>query len=466
MLIDGQWREAAEYRPVMDPYRRVVIGHAPESTLQDLDAALTAAVRAKSVVAGTPAHERAAMLRRLAAMVVERIEPVSQLMVRETGKPIKDARIEVARCEGVLTLSAEEAVRIEGAQVPIDASPNGSGKLAVTWRFPVGVVAAITPYNAPFNLAWHKIAPALAAGNSVVLKAPPQAALVIHELSRILSDAGVPRGWVNFLYGQTVGPALVEDPRVDFITFTGSSPVGAQIKAASGLRRVALELGGTGPTIVHADANIDQAAPMCSVNSMRLAGQSCLSVQNLYIHESRFDAFAAQFVQQVRHLKVGDPTDPGTDIGTLIDEAAAQRVQSWVQEAVAQGARVLTGGTREGAQFHPTVLTDVTHDMRVVKEEIFGPVAVLHRYTDLDSTFEQINDSPFGLHCGIFTADMQTAFRAIRALRFGGVVVNGSSTWRTDQMPYGGIKNSGIGREGPRYAIRDMTDERLVIFNL
>jgi acyl-CoA reductase-like NAD-dependent aldehyde dehydrogenase len=466
MLIDGQWREAAAYRPVVDPYRRTVIGEAPESSQEDLEAALSAAVRAKADVARTPAHERAALLRRLAALVVERAEAVSQLMVRETGKPIKDARIEVARCEGVLTLSAEEAVRIEGAQVPLDATASGAGKLAVMWRFPVGVVAAITPYNAPFNLAWHKIAPALAAGNSVVLKAPPQAALVVHELSRILADAGVPRGWVNFLYGQAVGPALVKDPRVDFITFTGSSAVGAQIKANSGLRRVALELGGTGPTLIHADADIDNAAPLCSLNSMRLAGQSCLSVQNIYVHESRYEAFAERFVQQVRQLKVGDPADPATDVGALIDEAAARRVESWVHEAVGQGARMLTGGKRDGAQFHPTVLTDVTHDMRVVKEEIFGPVAVLHRYSDLDATLERINDSPYGLHCGIFTTDMQVAFRAIRALRFGGVVVNGSSTWRTDQMPYGGIKNSGIGREGPRYAIQDMTDERLVIFNL
>ena len=466
MLIDGEWRDAAAYRPVIDPYRGTVLGSAPESNLADLDAALDAAVRAKAEVARTPALERAALLRRAANLVQERAETVATIMVREVGKPIKDARTEVARCVGLLTLSAEEAVRIEGEQVPLDATATGAGKLAVLWRFPVGVVAGITPYNAPFNLAWHKIAPALAAGNAVVLKAPPQAAMVVHELSKILVDAGLPRGWVNFLYGNTVGPALVKDPRVDFITFTGSSAVGAQIKASSGLRRVALELGGTGPNIIHHDANIDEAAPICAQNSMRLAGQSCLSVQNVYVAESLYEGFTARFVRHAEALKVGDPADPSTDVGTLIDEAAAKRVEAWVDEAVAEGARVLTGGTRRGAQYHPTVVVDATPSMRIVREEIFGPVAVIHRYTDIDEVFDRVNDSQYGLHCGIFTRDMPTAFRAIRALRFGGVVVNGSSTWRTDQMPYGGIKASGIGREGPRYAVRDMTDERLVIFNL
>ena len=466
MLIDGAWREAAEYRPIVDPYRGTVIGQAPESSLEDLDAALEAAVRAKTQVARTPAFERAAILRRAASLIVERAEAVSQIMVREIGKPIKDARIEVARCEGVLTLSAEEAVRIQGEQVPIDATATGAGKLAVLWRFPVGVVAGITPYNAPFNLAWHKVAPALAAGNAVVLKAPPQAALVVQELAKILVDAGLPRGWVNVLYGTTVGPALVRDPRVDFVTFTGSSAAGEQIKASSGLRRVALELGGTGPTIVHSDASIDEAAPVCALNSMRLAGQSCLSVQNLYIHDSLYDGFTAAFVAKVERLKVGDPMDPETDVGTLIDEAAARRIESWIAEARGEGARVLTGGARRGAQFHPTVIADAKPAMRIVREEIFGPVAVVHRYDDLDEVFARVNDSKYGLHCGIYTRDLPTAFRAIRALRFGGVVVNGSSTWRTDQMPYGGIKASGIGREGPRYAVRDMTDERLVIFNL
>lgn len=390
MLIDGQWRAGRQTVPVIDPYRGVQIGVAPESDAADLEDALAAAVRAKAEVARMPAYERAELLRRMARLVVERVEPVARLMVRETGKPIRDARIEVARCEGVLTLSAEEAIRIEGSQVPLDANATGNGKLAVTWRFPVGVVGAITPFNAPYNLAWHKIAPALAAGNAVVLKAPPQAALVVHELSKLLVDAGLPAGWVNILYGKSVGPALVADPRVDFITFTGSSAVGAQIKARSGLRRVALELGGTGPTIIHKDADLDLATPLCSTNSMRLAGQSCLSVQNLYVHESLYESFVPRFVAQVENLKVGDPAADDTDVGTLIDAGAAERVIGWIDEARSLGARVLTGGTRAGAQVRPTVIVDAQPGMCVVDEEIFGPVAVIHKYSDLDATLARI----------------------------------------------------------------------------
>jgi len=465
MLIAGAWREGGAMRDSINPYDGSKAGRYPESDAADLEDALAAAARARPEVAATPARLRAEMLRRMAVLIEERAEPIAQVMTAEIGKPIRDSRIEVLRTAGLLVMSAEEAVRIEGQQVPIDAHPNGDGKLAVMWRFPVGVVAGITPFNAPFNLAWHKVAPALAAGNAVVLKGPAQGALVVHELARIVADAGVPAGWVNILYGDTVGPALVQDPRVDFITFTGSAPVGERIKASCGLKRVALELGGVGPSIVHADADLDAIAPVCALNATRLAGQSCLSVQNLYVHDAVYDAFAEKFVARIAALKLGDPTVEDTDVGTLVNEKAALRVEAWVNEAVGQGATVLTGGKRHGAAFEPTVLADVRPGMKVVDEEIFGPVAVLHRYADFDALLGEINDTPYGLHCGLFTNDMQLAFKAIRALRFGGVIVNGSSTWRTDQMPYGGIKNSGIGREGPRYAIRDMTDERLVVFN-
>lgn len=466
MLIAGEWRDGAVRRQSVNPYDGRMVGSFPESDAADLEDALRTATAAKAEVAATPALQRAAMLRKAAALIGERAEQVARIMTAEIGKPIRDSRIEVARCTGLLTMCAEEAVRIDGEKVPVDGHPQGDGKLAVMWRFPVGVVAGITPFNAPFNLAWHKVAPAIAAGNAVILKAPAQGALVVHELARIVADAGIPAGWVNILYGDTVGPALVRDPRVDFITFTGSARVGEQIKASCGLRRVALELGGTGPTIVHEDADIPATAPVCALNATRLAGQSCLSVQNLYVHESRYDAFVEAFAAQLKRLKLGDPDEDDTDVGTLINEGAAKRIESWVSEAVAGGARVLTGGKRNGAQFEPTVIVDAKRGMKVVEEEIFGPVAVVHRYSDFDEVLGRINDTPYGLQCGLFTNDMKLAFKAIRALRFGGVVVNGSSTWRTDQMPYGGIKNSGIGREGPRYAIRDMTDERLVIFNL
>src|SRR6267154_2429767 len=322
MLIGGAWRSAETTYAVIDPYSGEVVARAPQSTLRDLDDALAAAVAAKAIAAAMPGYERAALLRRAAGLLGQRANEVAQIMTRETGKAIKDARAEVVRSQETLNLAAEEAIRIEGAHVPLDGSPMGSGKIAMLLRFPVGVVAGITPFNAPLNLASHKIAPAIAAGNSIVLKAPPQAPCVVAKLAELLVDAGAPAGLVNVLFGTEVGPALVRDPRVDFVSFTGSSRVGAEIKSASGMKRVALELGGTGATIVHADAVAAEAAVACARNAMRLAGQSCISVQNVYVHEGVYEDFIAHLVPAVLSLKVGDPFDEDTDVGTLIDVAA------------------------------------------------------------------------------------------------------------------------------------------------
>lgn len=465
-LIGGEWMPAAETTEVRDPYRGEVVARSPRSSLADLEHAMAAAVKAKSIMAAMPGYQRAALLRRVGTLLDQRVDRIAEIMSRETGKAIKDAKGEVARSQDTIQLSAEEAIRIAGEQVPLDGSAMGAGKLAFLLRVPVGVVAGITPFNAPFNLACHKVAPALAAGNAIVLKAPPQSPGVVHELAQMFVDAGAPPGSVNVLYGDIVGPALVRHKDVDFVTFTGSSRVGAEIKAASGLKRVALELGGDGPTIVAADGSVEASAPLCARNAMRLAGQSCISVQNVYVHESLHDAFVSRLVAEVKTLKLGDPLDATTDVGTLIDEAAAKRVEVWIKEAASQGARVLTGGRRVGAQVEPTVLTDVGPAMRVVCDEVFGPVVSVQRFSDIDAVFGRISASRFGLQCGLFTASLELAYRAIRSLRTGGVILNGTSTWRTDQLAYGGIKDSGIGREGPRYAIRDMTDERLVVFNL
>jgi acyl-CoA reductase-like NAD-dependent aldehyde dehydrogenase len=465
MLIGGVWRSAAETYEVRDPYRNEVFELAPRSSLADLDDALKAAVAAKAKAAATPAYERAALLRRAGKLLVERADMIAEIMARETGKAVKDAKAEIVRSQDTLSLSAEEAVRIEGEHIPLDASAMGSGKICFMLRFPVGVVAGITPFNAPVNLACHKIAPSIAAGNTLVLKAPPQSPGVIHALAQIFVDAGTPAGILNVLYGDIVGPALVRDPRVDFITFTGSPGAGAQIKAASGLRRVALELGGNGVTIVHSDANIAEAAPVCARNAMRLAGQSCISVQTVYVHRSLYPKFVDLVAAEVKKLKVGDPLDPSTDVGTVIDEGAAKRVESWIKDAAANGARILTGGIRRGAQIEPTVIADVKPTMKVVCDEVFGPVISLLPYDDIDDVFRFVSESRFGLQTGIFTASTEMAIRAVRSLRTGGVIINGSSTWRTDQLAYGGVKDSGIGREGPRYSIRDMTEERMVLFN-
>jgi acyl-CoA reductase-like NAD-dependent aldehyde dehydrogenase len=465
MLIGGEWRVASDTYEVRDPYRGSIFEIAPRSTPAELDDALAAAVAAKAKAAATPAYERAALLRRASVLLVERADSIAEVMVRETGKAIKDAKAEIVRSQDTLSLSAEEAVRIEGEHVPLDASAMGAGKICFMLRFPVGVVAGITPFNAPFNLACHKIAPAIAAGNTLVLKAPPQSPGVVHELAKIFVDVGTPPGVLNVIYGDRVGPELVRDPRVDFITFTGSSRVGAEIKASSGLRRVALELGGNGATIVHADAKIAEAAAVCARNSMRLAGQSCISVQTVYVHRSVYDKFVELIVVEVNKLKLGDPLDPSTDIGTLIDERAAQRVEGWIAEAKAGGARVLAGGKRHGAAIEPTVIADAQPAMKVVCDEVFGPVVSLLPYDDVEEVFGTVSAGRYGLQTGIFTASMELAIRAVRSLRTGAVILNGSSTWRTDQLAYGGVKDSGIGREGPRYSIRDMTEERVVLFN-
>lgn len=466
MLIGGDWVFGTSEYEVTDPYRGGPVSRAPETSAAELDRAIAAAHAARGAAAAMPGHARAEILHRAGDILARRADAIAEIMTRETGKAIRDCRAEVDRSRDTLRLSAEEAVRIQGEHVPLDATAMGAGKIAMMLRFPVGVIAAITPFNAPFNLAAHKVAPAFASGNTVVLKPPPQAPRTVHQLVEIMVEAGIPAGFLNVVYGNAAGPLMVRDPRVDFVTFTGSGRVGAEIKAASGLRRVALELGGTGQTVIHEDADLAAAAPVCARNAMRLAGQSCASVQNIYVHASRHDEFVALLQAEVAKLKTGDPLDPDTDVGTLIDERAACRVESWADEAVAMGARRLAGGARRGAQLEPTLLVDVTPAMQVVNSEVFGPLATVQRFTDIEAVFDLVSEVPLGLQCGIFTRSLAVAMRAAQRMRSGAVIINGTSTWRTDQMPYGGVKGSGIGREGPHYAIREMTEERLIVFNL
>ena len=466
-LVGGTWCALERTVEIHDPYRRDVVGTAPLSSPAEVAIAAEAAAGARAKAAAIAPYERAALLRRTAAFIERDAEDLARLITRETGKAIKDSRAELQRSLDTVQLAAEEAIRIEGRHVPLDGNPMGAGKLAMLLRFPVGVVAAITPFNAPFNLAAHKIAPAIAAGNSVVLKPSPQAPLVVHRLVELCVEAGLPDGVLNVVHGGAeTGAALVSDPRVDFISFTGSSRAGAAIKAASGLRRVALELGGNNATIVHDDADLAPAAAACARYAMRLAGQSCLSVQSVYVQQRVYQAFLDLIVAEVRRMKLGDPLDPATDVGTLIDEAAARRVESWVEEALAGGAQVLAGGRRHGAAYEPTLLTGVKPSMKVVCEEVFGPIVNVIPYDAIEEAFAAANGGPYGLQAGIFTRSNEVTFQAIRALRVGGVIVNGTSTWRNDQMPYGGVKASGSGREGPRYAIEEMTEQRLVVFNL
>lgn len=463
--IGGDWRAAQQYQEVKDPYRNEVVAHAPVSTEQDCHDALAAAHKAKHVMAAMPAYERAALLRRAADIVLARSEEIGHAMARETGKALRDALSEPQRAAETLRLCAEEAVRIQGEHVPMDASAIGAGKIAMTMRYPVGVVAAITPFNGPVHLAAHKLGPALAAGNSVILKPSPKAPLCVHKFVEAFIEAGAPAGAVNTLYGDAIGPQLISDSRVDFVSFTGSIPVGKIIRNSVGMKRVALELGGVGPTFVHGDADWAAAAKVCARHAVALAGQSCVSVQNVFVQKPIFDKFVEAVCREIDLIRFGDPLDMVTEVGTLIDEHAAKRVEGMIQRAVEAGATLLRGGHRNGAQLDAAVLVNVRSDMSVVCDEIFGPAMTIQPYEDIEPHFNAISESPYGLQCGIFTNSLDLALSAIRKVRTGGVIVNGTSRWRSDQMPYGGVKDSGIGREGPKFAIRDMTEERLFVLN-
>ncbi len=450
----------------LDPYRGEVVCTAPAASPEDVDTAVKAARRAAPDAAAMPAYERAAILRKVASLVVEQAGEIGEIMARETGKALADAEGEVKRSMDTLNLSAEEAIRIEGAHVPLDGSAMGHGKTAFLLRFPVGVIGAITPFNAPFNLACHKLAPAFAAGNAGIIKPPPQCPMVVQRLVELFYEAGLPKNFIQVIHGGAeTGRALVAHKGVDMFTFTGSSRAGEHIRANAGLRPVTLELGGAGPTIVCEDADTDTIAPVLAKNATRLAGQSCISVQTIHAPRALAVELAEKVANEMKKLRIGDPLAEGTDVGTLIDEEAARRVESWVAEAVQGGARILAGGNRHGAAYEPTLLADVKPDMKVVCDEVFGPAASILAYDNLDEPVRQVTESPFGLQCGVYTDSMQRALWLARRLRTGGVIINGTSTWRTDQLAYGGVKDSGIGREGPRYAIRDMTEERLVLFN-
>jgi acyl-CoA reductase-like NAD-dependent aldehyde dehydrogenase len=462
--IGGEWRAPEAVVEIRDPYRGNVVAHAPVSTSRDCDDALAAAFEAKERMAALPGYERAALLRRVADNLNARADDIGRALSRESGKAIRDAVHEVNRSANTFRLCAEEAVRIQGEHFPMDATANGAGKIAMAFRFPVGVVAAITPFNAPINLATHKVGPALAAGNSVVLKPSPKTPLCVHKYVEAIVDAGFPDGAINSVYGDGVGPQLVTDPRVNFISFTGSIPVGKIIRSTAGMKRVALELGGVGPTFVHHDADVAKVAKMCAENSMGLAGQSCASVQNVYVHKSLYEAFLEALVPAMNAVRVGDPLDKTMEVGTMIDEAAAIRVEGIIERAIHAGATPLRLGTRRGAEFDGTILTNVRPDMDVVREEVFGPAMTVQSYEDIEPIFKSISDSPFGLQCGLFTNSLDLALLAVRKVRTGGVIINGTSRWRSDQMPYGGVKDSGMGREGPKFAIREMTEERLVVF--
>jgi acyl-CoA reductase-like NAD-dependent aldehyde dehydrogenase len=444
---------------VRSPYSGKVVGQAPKSGADEARRAIDAAARA--LESPLPAHKRAEILVRTAGLIGRRHEEVARTISEEAGKPIKTARVEASRAMSTYTFAAVEARKLVGEMIPMDAAQAGEGKLAFTLRRPIGVVGAISPFNFPCNLVAHKIAPALAAGCPVVLKpasATPLSALLLAELEH---EAGLPEGWLTVLVGPAseIGDVLVEDERVRMITFTGSSEVGWKLQERAPRKRVKLELGNSTPVIVAADADVKTAATKLAGNAFSFAGQSCISVQRIYVERPVYDAFLAAFVPKVEALKVGDPGDDETDVGPVIDADARERILAWIAEA---DGDVLTGGEQDDL-IRPTVIANVSDHAKVSCQEVFGPVVVVNPIGSVDEGIERANGTRYGLQAGVFTASIDTALRAAERLDFGGVIVNEAPTFRSDQMPYGGVKDSGNTREGPAYAVREMTEEHLVV---
>ncbi|HLE76818.1 MAG TPA: aldehyde dehydrogenase family protein [bacterium] len=464
LYIGGRWMGAGEPIPVRNKYTGQVIATIPTAGRADVDAAVTAAGKAAAEMAQIPAHRRAAILAQTAQNIRDRREEFARTIAAEAGKALKFARIEVDRGINTFAFAAEEAKRIHGETVPLDAAAAGEGYFGFFVRRPVGVIVAIAPFNFPLNLVAHKVAPALAAGNAVVLKPASWTPLTSVLLVEALTDAGLPAGAINLVAGAgaTVGEWLVSDPRVAMVTFTGSADVGRQITERAGIKKITLELGNTSPVIIAPDADLGAAAKRCAVGAYYNSGQVCLSVQRIFSDRTVYDPFTERFLQATESLVVGDPLDERVDVGPMIDEREAMRIEGWVSEARAAGARVATGGRRDGPVYYPTVLTDVTADMKVVAQEAFAPVASVIAYQDFEEALVQADATPYGLQASVFTKNLDHLFAAMRRLNFGGIIVNDTPTFRVDHMPYGGNRQSGVGREGVRYAMEEMTNIQMV----
>jgi acyl-CoA reductase-like NAD-dependent aldehyde dehydrogenase len=466
VFVGGEWVETGDWIEVRSPYSGDVVGRVAKAGADETRRALDAAERA--LEEPLPAHKRAEILVKVAGALGRRHDEVARQISDEAGKPMKAARIEARRAMSTYTFAAVEARKLAGDVVPMDAAQAGEGKLAFTFRTPVGIVGAISPFNFPLNLVAHKIATALAAGCPVVLKPASQTPLSALLLAELEEEAGLPTGWLSVLVGPAseIGDVLVEDERVEAITFTGSADVGWKLKERAPRKRVALELGNATPVIVDATADLDDVTTRMATHSFSFAGQSCISVQRIYVERDVYESFLELLVPKVEALKVGDPADEDTDVGPLIDEDAQERILAWIDEARSGGARILTGGVLDGELLKPTVIADAGPELKVSCEEVFGPVVTVNSFDSLDEAIALANGTRYGLQAGVFTQRLETALRAARELEFGGVTVNEAPTFRSDQMPYGGVKASGNTREGPAYSVRELTEERLVIVQL
>jgi len=467
LLIAGEWTSGGETFQVFDKFSGEPIGEADRASKEQVAAAVTAARHSFEQTRLDP-YDRYRILYRASELIEKHRDEFVRTIVAEAGFPVADATNEVSRAIQTFIVSAEEGKRLAGEMVPIEAAPGHAHRMAFSIRVARGVVCGITSFNAPLNMVAHKVAPALASGNTVVIKPAPATPFSAALLFQILLDAGLPPQHANLVQGPgaEIGGWLTENLAIAFYTFTGSTAVGRLLQRSVGLRPIALELGSIAGTIVCEDADLERAAPRVANSAFRRAGQACTSTQKLFVHERVFDRFTDLFVGATRALKVGDPHDPATVIGPMISEQEARRAESWVADAVAAGAQIVEGGRRAGALLYPTILRDTAPQMRVVCDEIFAPVVSLIPFRSLDSVIDEMNATPFGLSAGLFTSDVTRAMVAARRLHVGVVHINESSSSRVDLMPFGGVKDSGIGREGPRYAMREMTEERLITISL
>jgi acyl-CoA reductase-like NAD-dependent aldehyde dehydrogenase len=465
LLAAGEWSEGVEWAEVKSPYDGSVVGRVAIADAATAERAIEAAHEAFESP-DFPQHERAATLERAAELVAERVDDLAVTIAAEAGKPIKTATVEAQRCVDTLTFSAVEARKLTGGTVPMEASAAGAGKLGVMLRVPYGVVGAISPFNFPLNLVAHKLGPAIAAGNAIVLKPAGQTPISALKLAAILNEAGLPEGWLSVVPGpgSQVGNAIVEHELTKAITFTGSAPVGWGIRSKVPHKKVNLELGSNAPLIVNDDGDWETAADKAQIHAFSHAGQSCISIQRILVHEAIAEQFKARLVANAGKLVVGDPLDPNTDVGPLITPGDRDRVKEWIDEAVAAGAELLHGGelVDAGRCLAPTLLGSVPKDAKVWCEEIFGPVATVDTFSSFTEALQMANDSKFGLQAGVFTRDLGRGLEAARTLEFGAVLINEVPTFRADQQPYGGVKDSGNTREGPAYAVYELTEERFI----
>ena len=464
IFVAGEWQTSDDPLAVRNPYSGDIVGVTYQASREQLETAITAAERAFETTRTMPTYERVALLKAMATGLKERRDEVAQTIAAEAGKPIRDAEVETDRGVFTLETAAEEAKRMEGEVIPLDLMASSKGRYGIVKRFPIGLIAGISPFNFPLNLALHKVAPAIASGNTIVLKPPSRDPLTMLLFAEIVEAAGTPKGAVSIMpMDREVGDALVEDPRFKLLSFTGSPDVGWEMKRRAGMKKVVLELGGNAGVIVDADSDLDFAVNRIRIGAFAYSGQVCISVQRVFVVEDVYEQFRDKLIDAVSKIQLGDPLDRSTDLGPMIDEKAVKRTQEWIDAAAADGARVLTGGSANGTFFPPTVIENADPASFVCSREAFAPLVTIAPVKSFGEAIRRLNDSEYGLQAGVFTNSLEKALVAHENIEVGGVVINDIPTYRIDHMPYGGVKDSGLGREGLRWAIEDMTELRILV---